>query len=83
MGTTYGIVTKEIKGLPKGALKHFFRTFFEHNEDQREAIIAEAMNDVKVLINFIYRLFQFFPSFKQLKIQYLVTFLDIGFNDHL
>ena len=46
-GTAYGIVIKDV-GIPKGAMKYFFKTFFENNEDQREAIIAQAMAGVKV-----------------------------------
>ena len=46
-GTAYGIVIKDV-GVPKGAIKYFFKTFFENNEDQREAIIAQAMAGIKV-----------------------------------
>ena len=46
-GTAYGIVIKDV-GLPKGAMKYFFKTFFDNNEDQREAIIAQAMAGIKV-----------------------------------
>ena len=47
--TAYGIVIKDV-GVPQGATKYFFRSFFENNEDQREAIIAQAMAGVKVNI---------------------------------
>eukprot|EP00795_Rhopilema_esculentum_P002201 gene2201-17797_t len=45
-GTAYGITIKDV-GLPKGSMKYFFKTFFDNNEDQREAIIAQAMAGVK------------------------------------
>jgi len=45
-GTAYGIVIKDV-GVPQGATKYFFKSFFENNEDQREAIIAQAMAGVK------------------------------------
>eukprot|EP00112_Aurelia_sp_Birch-Aquarium-sp1_P007827 Seg1854.5 transcript_id=Seg1854.5/GoldUCD/mRNA.D3Y31 product="putative potassium channel protein YugO" protein_id=Seg1854.5/GoldUCD/D3Y31 len=45
-GTAYGIVIKDV-GVPKGAMKYFFKTFFDNNEDQREAIIAQAMAGIK------------------------------------
>ena len=47
-GTAYGITIKDV-GLPKGSMKYFFKTFFDNNEDQREAIIAQAMAGVKVV----------------------------------
>lgn len=46
-GTAYGITINDV-GVPKGAMKYFFKTFFDNNEDQRESIIAQALAGVKV-----------------------------------
>lgn len=46
-GTAYGVTINDV-GVPKGATKHFFQTFFDNNEDQRESIIAQALAGVKV-----------------------------------
>eukprot|EP00794_Sanderia_malayensis_P006226 gene6226-6942_t len=45
-GTAYGIIIKNTGHKP-GSLQLFFDSFFMNNEDQREAIIAQAMAGVK------------------------------------
>ncbi len=48
-GTAYGVIIKQDdRDLQRGALLHFFNSFFEGNEDHRESIIAQAMAGIRV-----------------------------------